>query len=97
MKLFSATRNFLLSLKSFMFFFLKTSNASVVSYSRSMCQVCDEIDKILRLYNITVYTFELDTMEKGQEMYDLLQQQTGTKEMPQVFVCGRFVGGKQNT
>lgn len=42
-----------------------------------------------------VNSFLTDTMVKGNEILQILQKQTGSKEIPYVFICGHYVGGKK--
>jgi glutaredoxin 3 len=82
---------------------LKTSiealvaKAPVVMFSKSYCPYCTTAKKTVIAAGITPLVLELDKHKDGEAMQAMLQQITGQRTVPNVWVAGKFLGGCDDT
>ncbi|NXJ64237.1 GLRX2 protein, partial [Rostratula benghalensis] len=73
------------------------SDNCVVIFSKTTCYYCKMAKKLFDDMNINYTAVELDTNTNGSQFQDILQQMTGARTVPRVFVNGTFVGGATDT
>ncbi|DBB14430.1 TPA: hypothetical protein ACH3X3_004727 [Trebouxia sp. C0006] len=70
----------------------------VVIFSKSYCPFCKKAKAALQQdlgSNFTVV--ELDERQDGEAIQDYLNQLTGGRSVPRVFIGGKFIGGGDDT
>lgn len=70
----------------------------VVIFSKSYCPFCKKAKSALQQdlgNNFTVV--ELDERQDGEAIQDYLNQLTGGRSVPRVFIGGKFIGGGDDT
>jgi len=71
----------------------------VVVFSKTYCPYCTKakaaLQKFLKPDEFTV--IELDKRDDGDEIQDALNEVTGGRSVPRVFVGGAFIGGGDDT
>jgi len=71
---------------------------SVMVFSKSWCPFCKKLKKALKLNRIDFEAVELDTLgTMGEDMQNVLQELTGQKTVPNVFINGNHIGGSDKT
>merc|ERR1712154_119756 len=70
---------------------------SVLMFSKSYCPYCTKAKSALNSIPATFKSIELDTRQDMDEIQDYLQQLTGARSVPRVFVNGQFYGGGDDT
>ncbi|EIE23892.1 glutaredoxin [Coccomyxa subellipsoidea C-169] len=77
----------------------KIKNGKVVVWSKSYCPYCKKAKDALfsLLPKDAVDVEELDQRSDGDEIQDYLQQLTGGRSVPRVFIGGKFIGGGDDT
>ncbi|XP_014257006.1 thioredoxin reductase SEP1-like [Cimex lectularius] len=68
-------------------------NHKVVIFSKSWCPVCTKAKKLFKKMGIGYSAIELDVLENGQEMHDVLINMTGLRTVPSVFINQKHIGG----
>lgn len=69
----------------------------VVVYSKTYCPYCTEAKGLFTKLQVPAKVIELDTMKGGDDLQLGLQEVTGRRTVPQVFVGGKHVGGCDDT
>ncbi|XP_065830881.1 uncharacterized protein [Oscarella lobularis] len=70
----------------------------VVVFSKTYCPYCKKAKDALKGIGLTDYTlYELDERDDGAAVQDALQEITGGRTVPRVFVGGDFIGGGDDT
>ena len=71
----------------------------VVIYSKTYCPYCTRTKSLFQseFPDKNVKVFELDRMEEGSSIQSDLQEMTGQRTVPSVWVKGNFVGGNDDT
>ncbi|QDZ24241.1 glutaredoxin [Chloropicon primus] len=69
----------------------------VVIYSKSWCPFCSQAKAIFDGLDTQYFALELDEIEEGPDVQEALQELTGVRTVPQVFVKGEFIGGCDDT
>jgi len=73
------------------------SNA-VAIFSKTWCPFCRKAKQTLSQYPIkNQKIIELDERNDGDAIQDALQQITGGRSVPRVFIGGKFIGGGDDT
>ncbi|NXP12705.1 GLRX2 protein, partial [Thinocorus orbignyianus] len=73
------------------------SDNCVVIFSKTTCYYCKMAKKLFDDMNVNYTAVELDMNTHGSQFQDILQQMTGARTLPRVFVNGTFVGGATDT
>ncbi|XP_074953300.1 glutaredoxin 2 isoform X1 [Phalacrocorax aristotelis] len=69
----------------------------VVIFSKTTCVYCKMAKKLFEDMNVNYTAVELDMNTNGSQFQDILEQMTGGRTVPRVFVNGTFVGGAAET
>ncbi|XP_067854477.1 thioredoxin reductase 3 [Heptranchias perlo] len=69
----------------------------VVVFSKSYCPYCQKVKELFRALDIDIHVEELDLLEGGSDMQNILQEMTGQKTVPSVFVNKAHLGGCDKT
>ncbi len=62
-------------------------------FSKTFCPYCDQAKEILSSADVKFDVTELDTVPEGPKMQDALQEITGQRTVPNIFIGGTHVGG----
>ncbi|NXW51336.1 GLRX2 protein, partial [Nyctiprogne leucopyga] len=73
------------------------SDNCVVIFSKTTCVYCKMAKKLFEGMNVNYTAVELDMNTNGSQFQDILEQMTGGRTVPRVFVNGTFVGGATDT
>ncbi|XP_075012675.1 glutaredoxin 2 isoform X3 [Calonectris borealis] len=73
------------------------SDNCVVIFSKTTCFYCKMAKKLFEGMNVNYTAVELDMNTNGSQFQDILEQMTGGRTVPRVFVNGTFVGGATET
>ncbi|OXB84188.1 UNVERIFIED_CONTAM: hypothetical protein H355_007071 [Colinus virginianus] len=73
------------------------SDNCVVIFSKTTCFYCKMAKKLFDDMNVNYTAVELDVNKNGSQFQDVLEQMTGGRTVPRVFVNGTFVGGATDT
>ncbi|XP_061859984.1 glutaredoxin 2 isoform X2 [Colius striatus] len=73
------------------------SGNCVVIFSKTTCPYCRIAKKLFEDMNVDYTAVELDMNSNGSQFQDILEQMTGGRTVPRVFVNGTFVGGATDT
>ncbi|NXK08839.1 GLRX2 protein, partial [Herpetotheres cachinnans] len=73
------------------------SENCVVIFSKSTCPYCKMAKKLFEGMDVNYTSVELDMNTNGSQLQDVLEQMTGGRTVPRVFVNGTFVGGATDT
>ncbi|KRZ70963.1 Glutaredoxin-C8 [Trichinella papuae] len=72
----------------------------VVVFSQTYCPYSLEAREIFRSFNLTddqYAVIQLDQRADGSNMKDALEELTGARSVPRVFIDGKFIGGGDDT
>eukprot|EP00879_Flechtneria_rotunda_P004852 GHRR01005126.1.p1 GENE.GHRR01005126.1~~GHRR01005126.1.p1 ORF type:complete len:150 (+),score=26.97 GHRR01005126.1:141-590(+) len=69
----------------------------VVVYSKTYCPYCAEAKGLFQQLSVPAKVIELDQVNGGADIQLSLQEITGRRTVPQVFVGGKHVGGCDDT
>ncbi|KAJ1422809.1 thioredoxin-like protein [Ochromonadaceae sp. CCMP2298] len=73
------------------------SGNQVMVFSKSYCPFCTKTKSSLDGLGISYGVFELDNMKEGADIQSALQDITGQRTVPNVFVSGKHIGGNDAT
>lgn len=73
------------------------SQNCVVIYSKTTCPYCTMAKETFSSIDVNYKSIELDEMEDGRQLQDALNQMTGFRTVPKVFVNGTCIGGGSET
>uniref|UniRef100_A0A5S6QEX5 Glutaredoxin domain-containing protein n=1 Tax=Trichuris muris TaxID=70415 RepID=A0A5S6QEX5_TRIMR len=65
----------------------------VVVYSKSTCVNCTNAKRLLKSMQIPYACYELNKISGGIQLSKALKEKTGCSTVPQIFICGHFIGG----
>ena len=65
----------------------------VIVFSKSYCPYCVEAKNILQRGNVEYVAQELDTMSEGSAIQNALEDITGQRTVPNIFIAGNHIGG----
>lgn len=68
---------------------------TVVMFSKTHNTDCKKVKDIFRSMNVSVMAVELDLITDGKEMLNTLEQLTGARTLPRIFIKGECIGGEQ--
>jgi len=70
-----------------------SQKAPVVVYSKTTCPYCVKAKNLLNDEKIDYVALELNKLDNGHQVVTDLRERTGLNYVPQIFVCGEFIGG----
>ncbi|XP_014163590.1 glutaredoxin 2 [Geospiza fortis] len=73
------------------------SRNCVVIFSKTTCAYCRMAKNLFQGLNVNYTTVELDLNRNGRQFQDTLEQMTGSRTVPRVFINGTCVGGATDT
>lgn len=73
------------------------NNNCVTVFSKTSCIHCKNTKKIFDDIGIPYKAIELNHMETGDKVQDILLDMTKGRTVPRVFVNGQFIGGASDT
>nr|ABK25518.1 unknown [Picea sitchensis]ACN40547.1 unknown [Picea sitchensis] len=73
------------------------SSNSVVVFSKTYCPYCTQVKQLLSSLGAKTKVVELDTESDGKEIQTALQEWTGQRTVPNVFIGGTHIGGCDDT
>ncbi|KAK6191354.1 hypothetical protein SNE40_003068 [Patella caerulea] len=69
----------------------------VVIFSKTYCPYCDTAKKIFSKLQVSPKIIELDNIEGGSQMQNILEHMTNARTVPRVFINGKCIGGASET
>jgi len=69
----------------------------IVMYSKYHCPFCTKARKVFQSIGVDFMEIDLNKEPNTAEWQDALQQITGARSVPRVFVGGKFIGGGSET
>ncbi|GAB0492551.1 hypothetical protein MMPV_003818 [Pyropia vietnamensis] len=69
------------------------ASSSVVLFTKSRCPYCVAARNLLDGLGVPYHAVELDKRSDGRDVQDALQERTGQRTVPNIFVGGGHVGG----
>ncbi|KAM3668449.1 glutaredoxin 2 [Ammospiza maritima maritima] len=69
------------------------SRNCVVIFSKTTCSYCSMTKNLFKRLNVSYTAVELDLNRNGKQFQDILEQMTGGRTVPRVFINGTCVGG----
>eukprot|EP00587_Corethron_hystrix_P013826 CAMPEP_0113311654 /NCGR_PEP_ID=MMETSP0010_2-20120614/8800_1 /TAXON_ID=216773 ORGANISM="Corethron hystrix, Strain 308" /NCGR_SAMPLE_ID=MMETSP0010_2 /ASSEMBLY_ACC=CAM_ASM_000155 /LENGTH=147 /DNA_ID=CAMNT_0000167327 /DNA_START=119 /DNA_END=562 /DNA_ORIENTATION=- /assembly_acc=CAM_ASM_000155 len=69
----------------------------VVVFSKQYCPFCRKTKKLFSTLEIDAKVIELDQMEEGAAIQEALQEISGQRTVPNVFIKGEHLGGNDDT
>ncbi|XP_050833355.1 glutaredoxin 2 isoform X1 [Serinus canaria] len=73
------------------------SHNCVVIFSKTTCPYCRMAKNLFEGLNVKYKAVELDLNTNGRQFQDILEQMTGGRTVPRVFINGTCVGGATDT
>lgn len=70
---------------------------AVMLFSKSYCPYCDRVKELFTTLGKEYFALELDQCDDGSSIQEVLQEMTGQKTVPNVFVNKTHVGGCDKT
>eukprot|EP01099_Mayorella_cantabrigiensis_P003536 TRINITY_DN2698_c0_g1_i1.p1 TRINITY_DN2698_c0_g1~~TRINITY_DN2698_c0_g1_i1.p1 ORF type:complete len:101 (+),score=28.45 TRINITY_DN2698_c0_g1_i1:99-401(+) len=67
--------------------------APVVVFSKTYCPYCTRAKQLLRSKGAKMIVIELDERSDTSTLQDALQDITGARSVPRIFIAGKSVGG----
>ncbi|KAI3405130.2 hypothetical protein KGF56_002086 [Candida oxycetoniae] len=68
----------------------------VVVYSKTYCPYCRATKDLLSRYGVSYELIELDTIEDGATIQRALEEITGQRTVPNIFINGKHIGGNSD-
>lgn len=69
------------------------SKNAVVMFATKSCPFCHRASTILGRVTSDVRTYYIDSMDNGDDVFDVIEKQFQHSTVPAIFVKGTFVGG----
>jgi glutaredoxin 3 len=73
------------------------ANNKVVVFSKSFCPFCTATKQLLNEMKVDYTLHELNQMDNGADIQAALQDMTGQRTVPNVFINGKHLGGNDVT
>ncbi|XP_005050589.1 PREDICTED: glutaredoxin 2 isoform X3 [Ficedula albicollis] len=73
------------------------SHNPVVIFSKTTCPYCKMAKDLFEGLDVNYTAVELDVKTNGRQFQDVLEQMTGGRTVPRVFINGTCVGGATDT
>ncbi|BCS27381.1 glutaredoxin [Aspergillus puulaauensis] len=68
----------------------------VVVFSKSYCPYCKASKSLLSELGAKYYTLELDQTDDGSDIQDALQEISGQRTVPNVYIAKKHIGGNSD-
>lgn len=68
----------------------------IVVFSKSYCPYCNNTKRILDRLNAEYKTYELNQENDGEAVQDALQEMTGQRTVPNIFIGQQHIGGNSD-
>lgn len=68
----------------------------ILVYSKSYCPYCTSTKSLLQSLNQDYKVIELDQIPKGSAIQNGLQELTGQRTVPNIFINGKHIGGNSH-
>lgn len=75
----------------------KNAENGVVVYSKSYCPFCAQVKDLFASLGVKPLVVELDQLVEERELQSCLEDMTGQRTVPNVFIGGIHVGGCDDT
>lgn len=77
---------------------LRDPHQPVVMFAYEWCEFCNAARKVFEKYGIAYTSIDLDSLayqqdDRGDKLFEVLKQRTGSVTLPQIFIGGDFEGG----
>ncbi|XP_005093031.1 glutaredoxin [Aplysia californica] len=72
------------------------SKNKVVVFSKTHCPHCSDSKTLLTTMGVNYKTVELDKLQEGGEVQNVLGQMTDARTVPRIFISGQCVGGNSD-
>lgn len=69
------------------------TKSPVFVFSKSYCPYCSRVKNALNSVNVKFESVELNKIDNGEIIQDMLKQLTGRSTVPNVFINGISIGG----
>lgn len=69
----------------------------VMIFSKSWCPYCKKIKAALTSSNIVFHSIELDLIDQGEQIEQVLIEKTSQETVPNIFIKGQHIGGCDDT
>jgi len=69
----------------------------VVIFSKSSCPYCRRVKQLFSDIDQPTHVVELNEVKRGADMQRVLQEMTGQRTVPNIFVNGKHLGGCDDT
>jgi glutaredoxin len=73
------------------------TNNNVIIFSKTTCPFCAEIKQLFESLGIEYSALELDQLDIGAEIQIGLEEKTGQRTVPNIFINGEHIGGASDT
>lgn len=74
-----------------------TKQHKVMVFSKTTCPFCTKVKNLFTSINVDYKALELDTQGNGAAIQHALEQMTGQRTVPSVFINGKHLGGCDDT
>ncbi|KAL1297146.1 hypothetical protein AAFC00_004722 [Neodothiora populina] len=68
----------------------------VAVFSKSYCPYCKATKQLLSSLDAKYYSIELDQIDDGAAIQDALQEMTGQRSVPNIFISKEHLGGNSD-
>lgn len=68
-------------------------NSHVLLYCKTTCSFCHRVKQLFKVHCVDYTPVELDLLDNTSEYQDALQELTGRRTVPNIFINGKSVGG----
>ncbi|RYP64720.1 hypothetical protein DL769_006568 [Monosporascus sp. CRB-8-3] len=68
----------------------------VAVFSKSYCPYCNATKRLLDSVGAKYYALELDQVSDGSEIQDALQEMSGQRTVPNIFINRKHIGGNSD-
>ncbi|XRB18082.1 glutaredoxin [Pseudoscourfieldia marina] len=75
----------------------KNAENAVIIYSKTYCPFCTQVKSLFASLNVTPAVIEIDQVHEEREIQAALQDMTGQRTVPNIFIGGKHVGGCDDT
>ncbi|KAG0354896.1 thioredoxin-like protein [Gamsiella multidivaricata] len=72
------------------------ANNAVVVFSKTHCPYCTKAKALLEKHGVKAYIIELDNADNGAAIQAYLQELTGQRTVPNIFINQKHIGGCDN-
>ncbi|EDK47333.1 Glutaredoxin-1 [Lodderomyces elongisporus] len=73
-----------------------TQTNNIVVYSKTYCPYCTATKNLLSQYGVPYELIELNSVNNGAEIQRALQEVTGQRTVPNIFINGKHIGGNSD-